>query len=180
MLIYLSLFLIAPWTCNELSSSVTSLVCMSINILWPLILDVGCFVHCRCVSDNATMWVWLVTGGVLLLTCYQHTVFFLSCFLYSLLASNSYSTLFMLNLFVDSSYIKFRTLMCCSSYFGLNLKNTIFKVFFCSLICSECGFFVQGIVDPMDVLKIFVKKRDPNMAIRWACLLHTSSSRVDF
>uniref|UniRef100_A0A0E0NTI8 Uncharacterized protein n=1 Tax=Oryza rufipogon TaxID=4529 RepID=A0A0E0NTI8_ORYRU len=33
---------------------------------------------------------------------------------------------------------------------------------------AQCGFFVQGIVDPMDVLKIFVKKRDPNMAIRYA------------
>ncbi|KAL6645770.1 hypothetical protein ACP70R_017378 [Stipagrostis hirtigluma subsp. patula] len=30
------------------------------------------------------------------------------------------------------------------------------------------GFFIQGIVNPMDVLKIFVRKRDPNMAIRYA------------
>jgi hypothetical protein len=29
-----------------------------------------------------------------------------------------------------------------------------------------CGFFVKSIVDPMDVLKIFVRKRDPDMAIR--------------
>lgn len=33
---------------------------------------------------------------------------------------------------------------------------------------ANCGFFVKGIVDPMDVLKIFVKKRDPDMAIRYA------------
>ncbi|KAL5218718.1 hypothetical protein ABZP36_019402 [Zizania latifolia] len=33
---------------------------------------------------------------------------------------------------------------------------------------AQCGFFVQGIVNPMDVLKIFVKKRDPDMAIRYA------------
>ncbi|XP_048571443.1 pentatricopeptide repeat-containing protein At5g02830, chloroplastic isoform X2 [Triticum urartu] len=33
---------------------------------------------------------------------------------------------------------------------------------------ANCGFFVKGIVDPMDVLKIFVRKRDPDMAIRYA------------
>ncbi|KAG8096451.1 hypothetical protein GUJ93_ZPchr0013g34199 [Zizania palustris] len=33
---------------------------------------------------------------------------------------------------------------------------------------AQCGFFVQGIVDPMDVLNIFIKKRDPDMAIRYA------------
>uniref|UniRef100_A0ACD5XNX2 Uncharacterized protein n=1 Tax=Avena sativa TaxID=4498 RepID=A0ACD5XNX2_AVESA len=33
---------------------------------------------------------------------------------------------------------------------------------------ASCGFFVKGIVDPMDVLKIFVRKRDPDMAIRYA------------
>ncbi|OEL22079.1 Pentatricopeptide repeat-containing protein [Dichanthelium oligosanthes] len=31
---------------------------------------------------------------------------------------------------------------------------------------ARYGFYVQGIVNPMDVLKIFVKKRDPDMAIR--------------
>ncbi|KAL6648330.1 hypothetical protein ACP70R_012554 [Stipagrostis hirtigluma subsp. patula] len=33
---------------------------------------------------------------------------------------------------------------------------------------ARYGFFIQGIVNPMDVLKIFVRKRDPNMAIRYA------------
>ncbi|XP_047090213.1 pentatricopeptide repeat-containing protein At5g02830, chloroplastic-like [Lolium rigidum] len=33
---------------------------------------------------------------------------------------------------------------------------------------ASCGFFVKNIVDPMDVLKIFVRKRDPDMAIRYA------------
>ncbi|KAL6902325.1 hypothetical protein ACP4OV_005201 [Aristida adscensionis] len=33
---------------------------------------------------------------------------------------------------------------------------------------AQHGFFIQGIVNPMDVLKIFVRKRDPDMAIRYA------------
>ncbi|CAM0872629.1 unnamed protein product [Alopecurus aequalis] len=33
---------------------------------------------------------------------------------------------------------------------------------------ASCGFFVKSIVNPMDVLKIFVRKRDPDMAIRYA------------
>nr|CAB3501172.1 unnamed protein product [Digitaria exilis] len=37
-------------------------------------------------------------------------------------------------------------------------------------------FYVQGIVNPMDVLKIFVKKRDPDMAI--SSFLHSYITRV--
>uniref|UniRef100_A0A0A9DFU1 Pentacotripeptide-repeat region of PRORP domain-containing protein n=1 Tax=Arundo donax TaxID=35708 RepID=A0A0A9DFU1_ARUDO len=33
---------------------------------------------------------------------------------------------------------------------------------------AQYGFFIQGIVDPMDVLKIFVRMRDPDTAIRYA------------
>ncbi|TKV96732.1 hypothetical protein SEVIR_9G448800v4 [Setaria viridis] len=39
---------------------------------------------------------------------------------------------------------------------------------------ARYGFYVQGIVNPMDVLKIFVKKRDPDMAIRYARIFSNS------
>ncbi|PAN50222.1 hypothetical protein PAHAL_9G506400 [Panicum hallii] len=39
---------------------------------------------------------------------------------------------------------------------------------------ARYGFYVQGIVKPMDVLKIFVKKRDPDMAIRYARIFPNS------
>ncbi|TVU47459.1 hypothetical protein EJB05_07062, partial [Eragrostis curvula] len=39
---------------------------------------------------------------------------------------------------------------------------------------AQYGFFVQGIVNPMDVLKIFVRKRDPDMAIRYARIFPNS------
>jgi hypothetical protein len=44
------------------------------------------------------------------------------------------------------------------------LKLSLLRLFF--VIFLGCGFFVKNIVDPMDVLKIFVRKRDPDMAIR--------------
>jgi hypothetical protein len=44
------------------------------------------------------------------------------------------------------------------------LKLSLLRLFF--VISLGCGFFVKNIVDPMDVLKIFVRKRDPDMAIR--------------
>ncbi|CAL4922127.1 unnamed protein product [Urochloa decumbens] len=39
---------------------------------------------------------------------------------------------------------------------------------------ARYGFYVQGIVNPMDVLKIFVKKHDPDMAIRYARIFPNS------
>jgi hypothetical protein len=40
------------------------------------------------------------------------------------------------------------------------------NIVICYFVCLGYGFYVQGIVNPMDVLKIFVKKRDPDMALR--------------
>lgn len=39
---------------------------------------------------------------------------------------------------------------------------------------ARYGFYVQDIVNPMDVLKIFVKQRDPDIAIRYARIFPSS------
>ncbi|EER92428.1 pentatricopeptide repeat-containing protein At5g02830, chloroplastic [Sorghum bicolor] len=39
---------------------------------------------------------------------------------------------------------------------------------------ARYGFYVQGIVNPMDVLKIFVKQRNPDIAIRYARIFPNS------
>lgn len=51
----------------------------------------------------------------------------------------------------------------CGNSFNLRLLLLMLCLL---LLCLGYGFYVQGIVNPMDVLKIFVKKRDPDMAIR--------------
>jgi hypothetical protein len=49
---------------------------------------------------------------------------------------------------------------------GNSLNLQLLLIFFFDLICLGYGFYVQGIVNPMDVLKIFVKQRDPDIAMR--------------
>ncbi|KAJ1297652.1 hypothetical protein BS78_01G393300 [Paspalum vaginatum] len=41
-------------------------------------------------------------------------------------------------------------------------------------LCFRYGFYVQGIMNPMDILKIFVKQRNPDMAIRYARIFPNS------